>query len=178
VNQGGTNITQSLQNLSALLPTTGNGYTAGSPRGMVMLATDAVQNIWIAKYSSGPGSLFMIDRDPNFQTYAPAQDFPDQLADVTLEGMDPSQCTPIKNKGYTLMTLDMPYVTPPTGVDPGKKEMFDFINGSLLTAIPTNMASCASTTGNAFVANSPREINDAISRMFENVGALPLRLAR
>ncbi len=109
--QVGTNITQSLKELTSSLSTTGRGYSAGEPRGVVMLATDAVQNVWMAKYSSGPARSTRSSAIRISNPFAPLKSFPNQLENVTLEGMDPSECTPIKNKGFTLMTLDMPNIT-------------------------------------------------------------------
>ncbi|MCC2101051.1 MAG: VWA domain-containing protein, partial [Hyphomicrobiales bacterium] len=41
---GGTNITYSLNSLNAILPTPGSGMNAASPKGAVLLFTDAVQD--------------------------------------------------------------------------------------------------------------------------------------
>jgi Flp pilus assembly protein TadG len=180
VGEGGTDTTASLSALNALLPTAGTGTTAASRSGVVIFATDAVQNSWqMAKWNT---TETYVVSDPNFVFYTPDYTYNEgspnpPLANPTLEGIDPSQCTPIKTKGYTLMTLDIQYIVPTLGLPADKVAMFNFISNSLLANIQTNMSSCASASSDAFSASSPAEITSAMNAIF-NAALQKLRITK
>ena len=166
--QGGSNITYTLNQLATKLSSTGNGLTPLSATGIVMLATDGVQNsvimyapdangLW--HYSNSPSS------NPNYVLFAPT------YTEQGLQGMDSSACTPIKAKGYTMMTLETVYLTP-TGL--GSDGRFQFISGTLAPSITGHMQSCASSKSMAFSATSSSEIAKAVAAMFDTSKALRL----
>lgn len=178
-NDGGTNTTNSLKSLSNNLKTDGNGLTQGTAQGFVMLITDGVQDSDIkVAYNGGWTDGY----DQYFTAYSPCitpncKVFSGFAQPITVESFLPSACDAIKSKGYTLMTLNTTYLVPPTSLqtsDPkgaALKSVFDFIQNYLLSSISSNLASCASGSSNAYSANSPTEINNAVQQMFAAAGA-------
>lgn len=176
---GGTNTTNSLKTLGKNLNTDGDGLTQATAQGFVMLITDGVQDSDI-KVPSGSG--YVDGTDSNFSTYSPCstpncKTFTDFAVPITVESFDPSACSTIKTKGYTLMTLNTTYLVPPSNLQNSSpsgvalKNVFTFIQNYLLSSISSNLASCASGTSNAYSANSPTEINAAVQQMFAAAGA-------
>ena len=164
---GGTNITYALNQLSSQLATTGDGSSSASPLGFVVLATDAVQNSWDMTYYNGSSIPFQVVTDPNFAYTNPNQAFPAALNTPILEGIDPAQCSPIKSKGYTMMTLDMQYIVPSgTPSNDPKAAMFTYIQNTLAPSITANMSSCASGVANAYSASTPAQIISAFNAIF------------
>jgi Flp pilus assembly protein TadG len=83
---------------------------------------------------------------------------------MELNGVDPAWCTAIKNLGATLMTLNTTYVI---GNDPTDWRTA-YIQQKLIPSIPTNLQSCASSSAEAFVANSATQVQTAIGDMFNH----------
>ncbi len=173
---GGTDTTSSLKTLGNTLANDGNGLTSATAQGFVMLITDGVQTS-IAKYLSGSQWLDSYDKD--FVAYSPCgnpncKTFTQFAVPVVLESFDPSACTPIKNKGYTFMTLNTKYIVPPSnlqGTNSAQTSMFTFVQNYLVSSIASNLASCASSSSFAYAADSPSEINTAVQQMFLAAGA-------
>lgn len=166
VNQGGTNISYSLQQLNSLLATPGNGKSAGSPQGVVMLITDGVQDSTIELYNNGKSSPFYVIQDPHFVVYAPDETFTQFAGNPIEQGLDYSKCAPIKTKGYTMITLDVQYVVPTVGLSVDDQARYGFISNSLLPYMSANMTSCATSGAYAYSANSPTQIAAALISMF------------
>jgi Flp pilus assembly protein TadG len=161
---GGTDSTYALDQLNPQLSQTGNGLTSSAPRGVVMLATDGVQDDeWLdGSFNWGNDSNFVLD--------------PVHLTDgygVTFESFNASACSAIKSKGYTLMTLQTTYVVP-NNVDPSYNTRLNYIKNTLSPLIASNLSNCASTPGNYFQANLPNEISSAVSNMFASMISLRL----
>lgn len=166
--QGGSNVGYSLTALNQLLGTAGNGYTQASPTGIVVLATDGVEDNLIL-YSSGSG--FNWGLDPNFKLN------PVTLYDASglnFQTLDPSKCAPIKSEGYNFFTLEVAYIIP-SPVAAGYDMRLNFIKNTLLpTEIPKAMSQCASSASNYYHAESSADISNAVTKMFSTFR--PLRL--
>ena len=178
-NSGGTNTTYALSQLNSQLPTPGAGLTQATAQGVVMFITDAIQDS-DEKYTwSLP---FWDEVDSNFVLYGSTYQntFSGRYGPVTptVQGFDPTQCSPLKTKGYTMMTLDINYVIPAANLQskPIYSGYFNFIQNSLLPMIPTNMASCATSSATAFSADTPAEITAAVTQMFAIAAATQARL--
>ena len=166
--QGGTNITYTLNQLAAKLSSTGNGLTPLSATGIVMLATDGVQDSSIL-YTPDSNGLFHYSSspadNPNYVLFSPT------YSQLGIQGTDPSACSPIKAKGYTMMTLETVYLTPAGASGDGR---YQFISGTLAPNITSNLQSCASSKSMAFSATSSSEIAQAVAAMFHVSKALSL----
>ncbi len=180
-NSGGTNTTYALSQLNASLPTPGVGLTQATAQGVVMFITDAIQDS-DEKYTWS--SPYWDEIDSNFVLYSPyyQNTFTGQYGPVTptVQGFDPTQCAPLKTKGYTLMTLDITYVIPAANLqsNPLYTDYFNYIQSNLLPMVPTNMASCATSSSDAFSANTPAEITAAVAQMFTMAAASQARLTQ
>jgi Flp pilus assembly protein TadG len=175
--EGGKNATYGLQQLNALLPTAGSGASASSPLGVVILATDAVQDSNQFVYSSGPGSLMQAVPDPNFVSYSPSQSFPGYAGNPIIETIDPGSCSPIKSKGYTFMTIYMQYLVPtlqPDASDP----RYSYIAQTLDPLLTSRMSACATSASYAAFASSPSSIQTAIGSLFSAASGMALRLTQ
>ncbi|MGY2050246.1 TadE/TadG family type IV pilus assembly protein [Methylobacterium sp. JK268] len=174
---GGTNATYSLAQLSSALPTAGTGLTSASPLGTVMLITDGVQD---SDTKSLSGSSWVDGYDSNFTPFNPCNQsnckkFTQFASPIYVESLDPNACTSIKNKGNTLMTLNTTYIVPPSNLQSSNatlNSVFTYIQSYLLSSISSNMSACASSSANAYTANTPAEINTAVTQMFQATGAL------
>ncbi|MFY9656654.1 MAG: TadE/TadG family type IV pilus assembly protein [Methylocystis sp.] len=165
---GGTNITLALQQLnSGLPPLNGVGVTAGTALGYVMLISDAIQD-----NLEFTNNMLGITPDPNFSLFPPNHSYTQFGFNWTLEAVDPSQCVAVKDKGYTVLTLDVTYVIPTataqqsSSYDSNYPSMFSYLQNSLLPNIPASMSNCATAASNAYSGNTPDEIQTAISQMF------------
>lgn len=173
---GGTNTTYSLKSLGNTLNTDGNGLTSATAQGFVMLITDGVQDSDMKVKS---GSSWVDGYDTNFVPYSPCQNpncksLTGFSVPIVIQAFDPTACTPIKNKGYTLMTLNTKYIVPPSNLQstsPTLNSVFDFVKTYLASSIASNLASCASAPSYAYAADSPSEINTAVQQMFLAAGA-------
>lgn len=173
---GGTDTTYGLKTLGNNLSTDGNGLTQATAQGFVMLITDGVQDSDMKVMQNGS---WVDDSDPNYVAYSPCttpncKNFSGFSVPLIIESFDPSACTSIKTKGYTLMTLNTTYLVPPTNLQSSNSTLnsvFTFIQNYLLSSITSNLSSCASSSSNAYSANSPTEINAAVQQMFAAAGA-------
>jgi Flp pilus assembly protein TadG len=171
---GGTDSSYALSTLKSWLPTPGNGLTAATAQGTIILITDGVQDSDM-KYSA-QGS-YSDESDPNFSVYSPcvtATCWLDPNFGIYFEAFDPANCTSLKQLGYKMMTLNVQYLVPPTNLQGSSvplQQAFTYIKTNLLNSIPTNMSACATSSSNAYSANTPAEIQSAVSQMFTNAGA-------
>jgi Flp pilus assembly protein TadG len=170
VSQGGTNVSYPLTQLNSLLAAAGNGLSLTQPSGIVMLVTDGVEDSALGQYANGTSLPVNWVMDPNFLSYPPQTV---SSAFQTIQGMNPSSCTPIKSKGYTMMTLDVQYLTPSIQPD-ASESRYQYIGNTLAPSIASNMASCASMPSSSFIATSSSQINQSVRNMF--VAATSLRL--
>ena len=163
--QAGTNTTYSLGQLKDLLSVTGNGATSSSPRGVVMLLTDGVQNS--IQVINPTGTVQSYVRDPNFVDISP------QYVDnslMTVQAFDPSVCGPVKGLGYTFMTMNVQYLIPSIAPD-SNDGRFTWIQTNLSANIASNMQSCATSADMSMSASNPKDITDAVTLMFGKVFA-------
>lgn len=172
--QGGTNISHSLTQFGGMLNAAGSGLTSGSRRGIVVLATDAVQNSDILHFDhvSGTTQVMKDVFDPNFVFFPPTYD---STSFEKIQSMDAQACAAIKSKNYTMMTLETKYVVPTSGPDAGQPR-YQFISNTLGPLAESNMKSCASTPGEYYLTNTATEIAAAIEKIF--AGAIALKLTK
>lgn len=172
-NDGGTDTTYALNQLNALLSTSGTGQSQSSARGVVMLITDGVQDSDMKYLSNGS---WADANNPNFTVFSPCVQSSCQYFStfgIYMEAFDPSQCSPIKNKGYTLMTLDIAYLIPPSNLQSSSaalNSVFSYVQQYLLSSIQSNMTACATSSAYAFSASTPGEITSAVATMFAATG--------
>ncbi len=93
---------------------------------------------------------------------------------IYVQSFDPNACSAVKNKGYTLMTLNTTYIVPASNLRSSSStlnDVFDYIKAYLLTTISSNLSACATSSTYAYSANTPSEINAAVQQMFAAAGA-------
>ena len=176
-NDGGTDVTYAMNSLYSTLKslkadgtavTPGDGLTPQTALGIVMLITDAVQDSDEKVWSGG---TYVDQSSPNFTVFSPCNQsscWYDSTFGVTMESMDPSKCTQIKNLGYTMVTLDVNYLIPPTSMQDSAdfETVFTYIQNYLLSSITSNMSSCATSSSYAFSATTPANMTSALQSMF------------
>lgn len=166
--QGGTNVHYSLNQLNNLLASAGNGLTASQPRGFVLLATDAVEDSSLFFYADGVAPPFARQWvEPNFVVGNPSY-FAWGLHYV--QAPDAANCSAIKAKGYTMMTLETEYLIPDGVYNP----TFDAVRGDMGPAMTKSMTDCASAPDYYFHAESPQEIDRAVQTMVSKTVNLSL----
>lgn len=170
--QAGTNTTYSLTQLKSSLSATGDGTTALAPRGVVILLTDGVQNS--IQGINPPGVLQSYIRDPNFVDQS--LQYVDNSV-MTVQGFDPSVCQPVKDLGYTFMTMNVQYLVPSIAPDSGDSR-FAWIQSNLSANIAANMQSCATSADMSMSASNPTDIANAVTLMFGKVFASVPRLTQ
>ncbi len=163
---GGTNITYSLNSLNATLPTPGNGMNAASPKGAVLLFTDAVQDHEQFTLATGVWA-----NDPNWVPYSPSV-----YNQWDYQPIDPGGCAPIKSRGYSMLVLNAQYVI--TSTDLAEQSRYADIQNIVLPAVPGNIAACSSGTGYYYSANSPAQITSAVTNMFASAANNIARLTQ
>ncbi|MDE2361212.1 MAG: VWA domain-containing protein [Hyphomicrobiales bacterium] len=168
--QGGTNIGYSLQQLASQLQTAGSGVAATSPSGVLILATDAIEDETIIYQSGGSNSWVA---DPNFVVN------PVSVLDGSgfhFQTLNPANCQSVKDKGYNVFTLEVAYIIP-RPVDSWYNTRLDFIRNTLLpTQVPDAMSQCASSPNQYLHAETSADIVTAMTRLIPaNSG---LRLTR
>ncbi len=197
---GGTSLTNALNCLYQQLNTLktagtapGNGLTAQTPISYVILVTDGVQNSGrMAQWSSNSPPIdypYYKDNQPPYDFYvlnncSNSANCQESLAfdvqTLVIEAMDPTACTPIKNLGYTMMTLEVQYIIPPPALQGSSGSVaYLFPMVSAITGAPTTggaststgavaqaMQSCATSSTYAYSANSPADIATAATSMF------------
>lgn len=149
----GTNFNKVLADMQKEVGTPGDGKTPGKPLVFFLIFTDGVGD---DAFEQG-GSAWI--KDPLFSIYQPVIYDNNQY----ITGFDPSLCKPFKDKGISVMTLDIGYVIPPGSGD----QRYIDIGNILKPKIMDNMRACASRETYAHQAESPAEIQRAITLMFE-----------
>lgn len=177
-NDGGTDTTTNLSQLASTLAALkapngstvvpGDGLTPQTAKGIVMLITDGVQDSDM-KVASGGG--FADQSEPAFTVLSPcnySSCMYNSTFGVYMEAMDPAACTPIKTLGYSLMTLNANYLIPPVSMQSTSdfQTVFNYIQNNLLSSITTNMAACATSSAQAYVATSPTDLVTSVQAMF------------
>jgi len=153
----GTNFYKALSDLQNEIGTPGDGKTPGNPLIFLLILTDGTGDDVFEQPTPSAGSWI---KDPLFKTYAPVVKDNNQF----ITGFDPANCAPFKNKGISVMTLDIGYVIPPGTTD----ARYIDIGTVLKPKIQANMRACASRTSYAHQAETPSEIETAITQMFES----------
>lgn len=179
---GGTNLTYGLNQLYSALRnqtpnfTPGNGQTQASAQAVVMLISDGVQDSDMKINNGATDSM-----DPNFTKYSGCNTrqststpcWLDSNFNIYVQAFDPTQCAPIKSANYSMMTLDVQYLIPPSNLQSQTQSLNDvftyiqnYLQNSSQTNIQTNMTSCATSPAFAYSANTPGEITTAVANMF------------
>ncbi len=208
---GGTNVTNALSCLysqlnalkSAGVATPGNGLTKNTPLSYVVFLSDGVQNsIREAQTTPPPNATTpgsMVIDYPYIQDDQPTQTFTvlnncstgSSCQETTagdsktayLQAIDPSYCTPIKNLGYVINTLEVQYIIPTTpyqGNSGAAQILFPMASaitgasasgGSSVStgAVSQAMSSCATSTSNYYSANLKADITSAANSIFAGI---------
>lgn len=133
----GTNLTGAMQWISPLVPASGNGLSASTPRRFVFLVTDGLE-----------------DRFPAWQPL----NFPGPFDQGTRIGaMDPAACSVLKSKGVTVAVLYTTYV----GI-PGWEKYFK----NSLPHVKDRLKSCASDQY-FFEATNAAQLQAEFKKMFK-----------
>lgn len=151
---GGTNLHVALPKMSAKLGPSGDGSRPDKRQSYLILLTDGTEHrnnllsgIWFAEYI------------PPTPTYG-----------FLTQAFDPADCASIRAKGITLLILEVKYVLPEQNVlDIGHKDMVKHIEKNILPAMPDVLADCAGSSKNVYSANTPAEIDEAMTKMFKRV---------
>jgi hypothetical protein len=137
---GGTHFENAIPSLNTLITTVGTGSAASSPQPFVFLVTDGADNNQYYTTSS------------NSWTGSQPQN------------MDPTLCTPLKNRGITVAVLYIPY-PPITNPNPNFANNEDGKVNAIIPDIPTELQQCASP-GFYFSASTPQDITNAMQAIF------------
>ena len=175
----GTNTTtalQALQNkINANDPVIGNGSSSGSPQVFVILATDAISN------STDNQSASTWVSSPTFVPFSPNA-VPDPVNNgvMDLEGLDPSQCAPLKSAGINMMTLETTYLINPSDMVSGTSGAlrYNYINSTLAGSTTSNMQACASSPAFALSASAPQDILNDMQQLFNTATQTTPRLTQ
>jgi len=154
----GTNFAQSLNNFYKTLPAGGDGSSPNSPLVYVLIMTDGVSDDvdeQIGANGLGTGHWVV---DPNWDWFPTVYGSGERFA-----GFNPALCDQLKQKGRSVMTLDMEYVIP----NPIPDDRYTVIQNNLKSTIQSNLQKCASQVSFAYSASSPADIQAAINNMFE-----------
>jgi hypothetical protein len=166
----GTNVRYAMQSILASIPRGGDGSSAASPKVFVILLTDGVENNVVQDCTFRPGYStcnywggWSIDR--RFLTNSPGFNEGPQRIQV----MDPTICTPFKEKGATVLTITTEYLTPPGSLN----TKFRSIQSLLVPEIRTRMKDCASGPEFAYLATTPVDIERAMQKVFGQIVIRP-----
>jgi Flp pilus assembly protein TadG len=173
---GGTNTTYALNNLGNALSNDGNGLTSATAQGFVMLITDGVQD---SDWKVQSGNSWADGYDSNFSPYSPCNQanctkLTGFSVPIYIQSFNPSACSLLKSKGYTMMTLNTTYIVPPQNLRSSSttlNNVFDYVQNYLQSSISSNLSACATSSTYAYSANTPSEINAAVQQMFAAAGA-------
>lgn len=164
---GGTHFEVSMPQMKSTISVYGDGSGASQPKPYVFLITDGMQN-GQHFFTSVNGKYTYPGNPSKFSGYGNAWWDGSQPSQI-----DPSTCAALKAAGATISVLYIPY------------NQISFVNNSggiawennrvngFSPTLATPLQSCAST-GFFYTANSPTDINNALSAMFDQA----LRVAR
>lgn len=163
--QGGTNFERTFEQLERAIGTSGDGSSESRPKRYVLFMTDGVEtNI---RYNDSLLPSDYAEADPFYTRAAGAWGF---------EGFEASVCDNLKNRNkVNLFTLNARYNVPTVGTDGDTR--FTYIGNTLVPQIQDSMRACASTPDNAYWADTPASINDAVETFKDVLTTKALRLS-
>lgn len=148
---GGTNITQSINDMNNIVPTAGDGSSSNKTLPYVFLVTDGAVDPQTKQLNSSGGW--------SGSNHA------------TVISSSPSPCAQLTNRGVKVMVLYIPY-TPIADPNPNFANDEDDYANNNITNIPTSLTNCASPTDSSgsymYTASTPAQINAAIVAMFNH----------
>lgn len=173
----GTNAAAALaalqQKINAGDPVIGNGSSASSPQVFAILATDAISN----SVDNQTPTAWSIS--PAFVPFSPNAIPDSNDAQMDLEGLDPSLCSPIKASGVNMMTLETTYVISPLDLVTGSGVLrYNYINSTLLGSTTSNMTACATSPAFALTASAPQDIMNDMQQLFNTATQTEPRLTQ
>ena len=176
---GGTNMRYSFSRFSQIVPKSGDGNSSASPKSIVILMTDAVEDetyMFCTTTITSNGlecKSFAVEvADVNFTVNTPnfldKEKYRIQLTDYTI-------CNQLKAKAKDLITLNIEYLIPPPiknkdgtyYIDPRFERITSVIG---LQNIKNSMTLCASSPDLAFYASTPGDINLAMNKIYNALG--------
>ncbi len=164
---GGTNIAYAMQQLSGLMPDSGDGTTPSSRKIFLILLTDGVEgNVKEYQdvngcYGKKPAYCGNWSPDSNRTINAPGFWFGSERS----QAINAARCTPIKQRGIRIATLNTEYLVPVVGSD----SRFTNIRNILVPVIRQTMEKCATDPSYAYYASSPEEISAATDSLFKKL---------
>jgi Flp pilus assembly protein TadG len=168
----GSNFRVAMRDLAKLVPASGDGKTANSPKVILLLMTDGVEGN-VKEYSECRNAN-VNGKNQNICNYwgnwSKDSDFtvnePGFWAGAERsQAIDVKVCDSFKSKGVTVATLNTEYITPAGSGD----TRFQKIESILKPVIRQTMRNCASLPEYAYFATTPGEIQQATEMMFRSV---------
>ena len=137
---GGTHFENAIPAMNTIITSVGDGSAALKPQPFVFLVTDGADN---SQYYTTSSNTWTGGSNP--------------------QNMDPTLCTPLKNRGITIAVLYIPYqpITNPTSFAGNE----DFKVNAIIPTISATLQQCASP-GFFFSAYTPQDITNAMQAMF------------
>lgn len=158
---GGTSFTNALPSMQTIISQGagfGNGSATSNSRPFVFLITDGMQNGQYYGVSKS-GVTYYPGNPSTFSGYSAAG----FNGGSSPQPIDYNQCAALKATGATISILYIPYLPIPTNPDPyGENTKADNAIPNLATAL-----SNCSTSGFFYTANTPSDISNALSNMFQ-----------
>ncbi|MGB7431709.1 MAG: pilus assembly protein TadG-related protein [Ahrensia sp.] len=168
---GGTDFHAVFDDLEGIIGTSGDGSSPSRPRKAVVFITDGLSTN--ASYSYGGHGGHSLS-NPNYTPFLPTIGAPGSFAQI--QGFDERICDDLKSRNnVTLATLNVSYVIPTQGIRPADTR-FRKIDQILKDDIEAHMEACASAPELSKAAESPAEIQAAMSELLGNLQATTLRL--
>lgn len=162
--QGGTNFERTFSQLDRSISNSSDGSTETRPKRYILFMTDGVETNIRFNSSLLPSEWAEVD-----PFYARAAGY------FESDGFDASVCDTLKNtKNINLFTLNARYNIPTVGTDNDTR--FAYIGNTLVPQIEDEMRACASTPDNAYWADTPANIDDAVQAFKEVLSSKALRL--
>ncbi len=153
--------------------------TKENPISIVVLITDGIEN------SAHLFKMYKTDyplqwtEDTDMIRHSPYFVFKiDGYSDQTMQSMQASYCTPLKNAGAKVMTLTVPYVIPPPGPNQQDIDRDNFIRYTLNPLVKINMSNCATDDTMALVASDPADIEAALKKLLVTGSTMTPYLSR
>ena len=144
---GGTHIDTALSDLNTLIVSVGDGSSSSSTQPFVFLVTDGAQ-------------------DPQTKTLNTSGGWAGSNHATTIATGATSPCKPLKDRGIMIGVLYIPYqpIQNPNASFAGNED--GFANSNIVN-IPPSLSACASSPTLFATANSPADINTALSNLFK-----------
>lgn len=170
---GGTDFHAVFDDLEGIVGTSGDGSSPSSPRKAVLFITDGLSTNAEFAYGGVQGHSL---ENPNYTPFLPTIGAPGSFAQI--QGFDERICDDLKTGNeVTLATLNVSYVIPTQGIRPSDRRFRD-IDRILKDDIEAHMEACASSPLLSEAAESPAEIQAAVSELLGNLEATTLRLTQ